>query len=150
MKSSKRKVKNLVVFPKFQLRLCSYFAISGLAFFAVVMGFAFVKLAEVRNLMNNNPEMDFQVQMQVNDAMFSVIQTTLAGFVLYIIFTSVFALIVSHRIAGPVVAIVAFIDELKRGNYEYRRKLRPRDELNEIMDGLNELGPLLKERESGG
>jgi signal transduction histidine kinase len=54
---------------------------------------------------------------------------------------------VSHRIAGPVVAITAFIEELKKGNYDYGRNLRPNDELTLIMDALHDLAPTLKEKE---
>ena len=145
MSNSKRKVKNLVIAPRFQLRLCLYYAASGLAFFGGVVSIAFIKIAEIRDLMNQNTEMNFAVQMQVNDKMLEVVQVTLLGFVLYIIFTSVFALLQSHKIAGPVVAITAFIDELKKGNYDYQRSLRPRDELGEIMTGLKELAVVLKQ-----
>lgn len=144
MSSKQRKIKNLLIAPKFQLRLCLYYAISGLVFLGTVVVLAFFKLTEVRNLMNQNTTMNFDVQMQVNEAMFEVVQNTLIGFVLYIVFTSIFALLMSHKIAGPVVAITAFIDQLKEGNYDYNRNLRPHDELNEIMKGLKELAPILK------
>jgi len=122
-----------------------YYLVSGLAFFGAVAAFAFVRLGEVRELMNQ-PGMDFAEKMKVNDAMFEVVQITLLGFALYIIFTSVFTLIMSHRIAGPIVAITAFIEQLKLGNYDYKRGLRPRDELNEIMDKLKELAAFLNNR----
>jgi hypothetical protein len=56
-------------------------------------------------------------------------------------------LMVSHRIADPVVAISAFIEELKKSNYDYGRNLRPGDELTLIMDGLHELRAVLKGKE---
>lgn len=145
MSEQKRQLKNILV-NRFQLRLCMYFLVSGLVFFGAIVVVAYQKLMSVRALMNQNPTMDFQVQTQVNDLMFETVQFTLAGFVAYIVFTSVFALIMSHRIAGPVIAITAFIEQLRDGNYDYKRNLRPRDELTEIMDALKELAPALKER----
>lgn len=141
-----RKLKNLLVTPRFQLKLCGYFFASGMIFFVAVLGVAYQKLMEVRSLMNDNPVMNFMVQTRVNDLMFETVQFALVGFVLYIVFTSVFALVMSHRIAGPVIAITAFIDQLREGNFDYKRSLRPRDELKEIMEALQHLAPALKER----
>ncbi|HKI73908.1 MAG TPA: hypothetical protein VJ998_04665 [Pseudomonadales bacterium] len=146
MSRKQRKLKNMLVNPGFQLKLTLYYVVSGLVFFGAIVGLSYTKLSKVRHLMNDNPLMNFQIQSQVNDLMFQVIQFTLLGFVAYIILSSLFALIISHKIAGPVVAIRAFIEQLKMGNYDYKRNLRPNDELNEIMDALKELAPLLKER----
>ena len=141
---SKRQIKNLLIAPRFQLRLCLYYAISGVVFLGVVVAFALQSLLEVQSLMNANPVMDFQIQSRVNELMFQTVQFSLFGFVAYIAFTSVFALIISHRIAGPVVAIVAFIEQLKLGNYRVERKLRPHDELQEVMSGLHDLASTLR------
>ena len=53
----------------------------------------------------------------------------------------------SHRIAAPMVEIVAYIDELKKGNYYYARELRQRDELKPIQERLQELAVELRTRE---
>lgn len=149
MAEQKRKLKNLLVAPQFQLRLCLYYAVSGVVFLGVVVAFALQRLITVQQLMNANPVLDFQVQTRVNDLMFQIVQFSLGGFVAYIAFTSVFALVISHRIAGPVVAITAVIDAIKRGDYGYRRSLRPRDELQEVMTGLHELSDKLAQEQGG-
>ena len=41
------------------------------------------------------------------------------------------------------ISIVAFIDELKKGNYGFKRKLRRGDELVPISNSLHELAQLL-------
>lgn len=146
MSRKQRKLRNLLVTPKFQLKMSLYYIVSGLIFFGAIVGIAYHKLMQVRALMNDNPIMNFDVQTQVNDLMFQIIQFTLIGFIAYIIFSSLFAIVMSHRIAGPVVAITAFIEQLKQGNYDYKRNLRPNDELTEIMTALQELAPVLKER----
>lgn len=146
MSRKQRKLKNLLVTPRFQLKMSLYYVVTGLLFLGAFMAVAWHKLERVRDLMNDNPVMNFHVQTQVNDLMFQIIQFTLAGFVAYVIASTLFALIMSHRIAGPVVAIKAYIDQLKQGNYDYQRNLRPNDELNEIMDALKELAPLLKDQ----
>lgn len=123
-----------------------YYIASGLVIIGIMTGFVYNKLLRVRELMNNSPVMNFHVQTQVNDLMFQIVQISMIGFVAFIIFSFLFAIIISHRIAGPVVAIKAYIEQLKLGNYDYQRNLRPHDELTEIMDALHELAPVLKEK----
>ncbi len=100
--------------------------------------------------MNDSPMMSFQVQTQVNELMFEVMEISLVGFVAFVIFSFIFAIVISHRIAGPAVAIKAYIEELKAGNYDCQRHLRPHDELKEIMDGLHELSAVLKQKTGDG
>ena len=83
----------------------------------------------------------------MNDLMAQCFQVDLLGFAVCIIFSFVFALVMSHRIAGPQVAIKAYIEALKEGNYDYDRGLRPSDELTEIMAAPRDLEPVLKARD---
>ena len=123
-----------------------YIAVGGLILSGVGV-FVLQQIAEVQNLMNNNPLMDFQIQSRVNELMLQCVEFSLLGFAVFILFSFSFALLMSHRIAGPQVAIKAYIDALKRGDYNYPRNLRPNDELTEIMTALKELAPILKERD---
>lgn len=147
MAQHQRKLSNMFVQPKFQLKLSLiYMFVGGLILCAVSLVVLQVT-SGVEDLMNNNPIMDFRVQSQINDLMLQCVQVSLLGFVSFILFSFVFALVVSHRIAGPQVAIGAYIEALKEGNYDYERNLRPRDELNDVMDALKVLAPVLKARD---
>ncbi|MBT4161104.1 MAG: hypothetical protein HOE54_07330, partial [Gammaproteobacteria bacterium] len=97
----------------------------------------------------NSIPTDFTAQSRITEFTFHIAQISMVGFVAFAVASFVFALMVSHRIAGPIVAITAYIEELKKGNYDYGRKLRPNDELTLIMDGLHELKAKLKEKEAG-
>lgn len=146
MSRKQRKLRNFLVTPKFQLKLSLYYIVSGLIIIGIVTALIYGKLMTVRDLMNSSPMMDFEVQNRVNELMLECVQISLLGFAAFILFSFLFALVISHRIAGPVVAIRAYIGQLKAGNYDYQRHLRPRDELMEIMDDLHELAPILKEK----
>lgn len=147
MSQHSRSIRNIFVQPKFQLNLSMYYImIGGL----ILNGIAFfVKYTndQIQLLMNNEVLVDFETQIQINDLMMECFQVTLLGLVVFIIFSFGFALMMSHRIAGPQVAILAYIDALKDRNYDYTRSLRSKDELTEVMAALKELGPLLKERD---
>ncbi len=71
----------------------------------------------------------------------------MSGFLVFVLFSFFFALMMSHRIAGPQVAIKAYLVALKEGDYDYERYLRPNDELTEIMDAVIDLKLVLKERD---
>jgi len=68
------------------------------------------------------------------------------SFFIYFLMSILFVLFVEQRIGGPTVAILKFIEELKKGNYEYKRQLRTGDELETIMQGLQDLQQDLKNK----
>lgn len=147
MAQQQRKISNMLVQPKFQLKLSFVYMFVGGLILSVVGLVVLQITSSVEALMNNNPVIDFRVQGQINDLMLQCVQASLVGFCVFVLFSFVFALVVSHRVAGPQVAIGAYIEALKQGDYDYQRNLRPNDELNDIMDALKALAPILKARD---
>jgi nitrogen fixation/metabolism regulation signal transduction histidine kinase len=148
MPNPNRKLSNFLLTPKFQLKLTYYYIGIGVAIILATTSAVFFKMTQIRDVMNNSVATDFTAQSQITEFTFQIAQISMLGFVAFAIASFIFALMVSHRIAGPIVAITAYIDELIKGNYEYGRKLRPEDELTLIMDGLHELNSALKKRNS--
>jgi nitrogen fixation/metabolism regulation signal transduction histidine kinase len=65
--------------------------------------------------------------------------------------TSVFLMVgysiyISHRYAGPGVAILNYIERIKAGDLESDRELRKNDEFQAIMKALNGLAENLKNK----
>lgn len=146
MSKPNRKLSNFLLTPKFQLKLTYYYIAVGVSIIVASVSGVFFKMMQIRDVLNNSITTDFSSQTQITDYTFQIAQISMVGFVAFAMASFIFALMVSHRIAGPVVAITTCIDELKAGNYEYARKLRPNDELTLIMDGLHELRAKLKEK----
>ena len=146
MSRSNRKISNFLLTPKFQLKLTYYYIGVGGAIIIATGATVFYKMTVIRDIMNTSIVTDFGAQSKISEQMFFIAQISLVGFVAFAIASFIFALLVSHRIAGPVVAITAVIDELKKGNYNYGRKLRPNDELTLIMDNLHELKTVLEDQ----
>ena len=144
MKKNERRISNFILTPKFQLKLSYYYMAVGVAIIVATGGVVYNKMILVQHIMNNSLATDFSAQSRITEHMFQIGQVSLIGFVAFAIASFTFALIVSHRIAGPALAITQFIDELKIGNFEYGRRLRPNDELTVIMDNLHELNEVLK------
>lgn len=57
-----------------------------------------------------------------------------------------FAMIVSHRIYGPLVPISKFLQEIKSGNYSARVAVRKEDQLQDLVTQLNEVAEALEAR----
>ena len=138
-----RKISNFLLTPKFQLKLTYYYIGVGVAIIIATGATVFYKMTVIRDIMNTSVVTDFAAQSKISEQMFFIAQTSLVGFVAFAMASFIFALMISHRIAGPILAITAVIDELKKGNYSYGRKLRPYDELTLIMDNLHELKTVL-------
>lgn len=145
--NNKRSLRNLFVQPGFQLKLSLfYFLVGGLILGGVGMSIR-LKLAKVQALMNSSTELNLLVQNQVNELMLECIQYSLVGFGAFVLLSFVYSLMVSHRIAGPQVAILAYIAALKNRDYGFERDLRSHDELTGIMAALKDLKRSLVERE---
>jgi len=145
---AQRKISNFMLTPKFQLKLTYYYIGMGLAIIFSTVAGVYLKMMQIQDVMNNSLPTDFSAQSTITEITFQIAQISMVGFVAFAIASFVFALMVSHRIAGPIVAITAYIEEMIKGNYEYGRKLRPDDELTLIMDGLHELNAVLKDKHS--
>jgi len=143
---NQRKLSNFLLTPKFQLKLTYYYIAFGITVIVATGSAIFYKMMAVRNIMNNGVATDFSSQSQISDLTFQMAQISLLGFVIFAMASFIFALMVSHRIAGPMLAITAYINEIKKGNFDYGRRLRPNDELTLIMDSLHELNDALKEQ----
>ena len=54
-------------------------------------------------------------------------------------------LVLSHRIAGPIVRIKKFLGRLNEGHFENELKLRDKDEMGDVADSLNLLVSRMRE-----
>ncbi len=137
----------MFVQPRFQLRWSVYYILVGGLILLAVAVFILKTNADVQTLMNDNPLMELQDQSQINEMMRQCVEVAMLGFLSFVVLSFVFALMMSHRIAGPQVAIKAYLSALAEGNYDYERRLRPTDELREIMNAVEDLKLALKARE---
>ncbi len=58
----------------------------------------------------------------------------------------VIAIVLSHRIAGPIYRIKKTLDEISKGDYAKRLHLRKTDELKDVADSINRAIDKLEEK----
>ena len=139
-----RKIKNYIINPKYQVNFGVYFMIVGLAPISVLAFIIYFKFGAILDLLLKAGEENVIVYEQITGILFDVSMATLVVFVGYSVIAFLSAVVVSHQVAGASVAILKYIDELKKGNYDYERTLRKNDALLPIMDSLKELSVKMK------
>jgi methyl-accepting chemotaxis protein len=76
---------------------------------------------------------------------FLIVSASLA--VVYVSLSFAVAVVLTHRMVGPMVAIRRHIEALKQGDLSARVRLRKRDAFKDVARDLNELAEALEERE---
>ncbi|MGE4133332.1 MAG: hypothetical protein AB7F86_16940 [Bdellovibrionales bacterium] len=144
MAKDQRKIKNLLVSPGLRQNYYLHVFAGGVAFLGIIMYYVVQLLSEVRTAVSTLP--DFQMANLVQDHLLTIALLFFVSFFAFVAFTVYYMIILGHRVGGAVVAILAYIEELKKGNYDAKRNLRKNDELVPIMQGLRELADSLNKR----
>jgi methyl-accepting chemotaxis protein len=71
------------------------------------------------------------------------------GFFLVAVVAVISAILVSHKIAGPLVRIKWALQQVIDGNYNFSIRLRRRDQLKDVAGQINRLAETLKKKDVG-
>lgn len=145
-KPYKRSIRNFILNPKVQFRITIYFVALGFAISALMTFIFFMQVQQVEILVGSIPGAPIDQQIEISLLLNSLVKITILFFFVFMVVTGMYGIIISHRIAGPMYAILAYIQEMKKGNYDSGRKLRDSDELMPIMDSLHDLSKHLKNK----
>tara|TARA_A100001037_G_scaffold306118_1_gene349347 strand:- start:5252 stop:5749 length:498 start_codon:yes stop_codon:yes gene_type:complete len=146
---SRRKLKSFFIKPKYHMSYAGYLVLGGLIGFGLTAYLVVAKLVEIDAILDSAPMMGALTQARINAIFADITMMFMLGFAGYIVYATVVTMLVSHRVSGPMIAIVNFIDQMINGNYAYRRPLRKNDELIAIHSRLEILADTLEERENG-
>jgi signal peptidase II len=148
MGKNKRQLKNIIINPEFQLKLVFYFFSVSLAILGVMILILNIYITDLHKILSNVDHIsinDLELALaSLNKILYVSIVFVLAALGTTVVFTT----IISHRIAGPMFAIVKYIEQMLAGDYDNKRILRPSDELHPIMEKLHELSDQLKKKKS--
>lgn len=133
---SQRKFKNFLLVPESQIRF-------GILFLAVSSAMHIVVTIMALSLYTSSTTGDPEASP------FPAWLLLLIVLVIYAVlqaFAFILALVMSHRLFGPLVPLNRLVNELKAGNYKARVNLREKDEpkMREFAESLNELAAKLE------
>ena len=129
-------------------------AIGGVVIFGLAILLVNVKLAEIDVLMNQEQVSEqalviqVDAQVQINWIYAEIVTIFMASFAIHVVYACLLMLLVSHRVSGPIVALVDIIKQFGKGNYNYKRPLRSNDELVPVHEHLQELSERLLAKDS--
>lgn len=146
MTKSQRKVSNYIKSAGLSKGYYLHIFAGGIAFLGILLTYASRLMNEINMVVATIP--DSNVSAQIQDRLFMVAVIFFISFLAFMTSTVFYMIILGQRVGGPVIAICAVIEEFKKGNFEIRRQLRKNDELVPIMNGLHELGDILKKKQN--
>lgn len=139
-----RYIKNYLLNPRMQLRMTMYFIVFGFAIMGAMTFIFYNQIQRVDDIISSISGMPIEQQIELGTILSNLVKICLIFFLIFLVSAGFYGLLISHRIAGPMYAILAYIEELKKGNYDSKRNLRDYDELQPIMASLKELAAGLK------
>ena len=149
---AKRDVRTTLIEPFSQIKFGVYVIGASIAFVIIIGAmFVYTFYQQYQHLMGifNMTDAKDQLELVTNDIFYQnaiKIGGLLVGYVVGM-FVLVFKL--THRYYGPLVSIERFIDEITKGKYKYRVKIRQKDELQRLANRLNEMADALEKRHPG-
>jgi HAMP domain-containing protein len=131
--------------PRFQMKYGMYYAAIAVVSVLVFNGFAVYFLVSiVRESMIADPTLGLS-PIFVSTLSHNRVAVAAGLGSLFLLYFSL-AFIFTKTIVGPTRVLVRHVEELKRGNYDHKSSLRRRDELRALLNSMNELSDILKNR----
>ena len=118
----------------------------GVAFLGILMTIASTQLSQVNAMAEFIT--DTHIAAACQERLITAALWVFVSFMFFVVSTVFYMIMLGQRVGGAVVAIVAYIGELKTGNYDAKRELRKNDELGAIMLALRELAESLKQQKN--
>jgi HAMP domain-containing protein len=116
----------------------------GVAFVGILMTYASTQLSQVSAM--SEYITDPHIAAAFQERLLTVALLFFVSFMFFVVSTVFYMIMMGQRVGGAIIAIVAYIGELKSGNYDAKRELRKNDELGAIMLALRELADSLKNK----
>jgi hypothetical protein len=142
----KRKARNILIRPGFQLRLPLYILLLSVVFVSLSLQLANMYLDQAYAArLGNSADLQYLPHALISQ-MTSLSTLSLLLLFVYAVLVVVISSIYTHRLLGPMVPISRHLKALNEGFYAHRLQLREHDALHELADQLNELAETLEQR----
>ena len=139
-----RRLKNFLIDPHYQLKYILYFTSLAVAIWGGAFAWLVFNVDSFFTWLTKSESANPDLLLQIHQLSDSIIWISLGTLFLFLILSSLLAILVTHRVAGPMVAINKVIEDMTDGNYNSTRPLRKYDELESIAENLKALQDKLK------
>lgn len=150
---TRRNLKSTVIEPFKQIKFGLY--VIGLSVgFVGLCGFMFVNAftEQYQHVMGifNVVDPNLKWELVTNDVFYTNAMRIGALFFAYIVTLFGVCFRLTHRYYGPLVSIERFVDQISRGEYKRRCKIREKDELHTLVNKLNTMAEQIERRHGAG
>ena len=142
MQERKYKRSNYIVDKGMQFKFVGFIFFYMIAFFAISM--VVVYFSGWNQMVNCIA--DIYPQAKMVEIMDSVYLRLLTGFLLLLPVAAISAILLSHKIAGPLVRIKRALNQLAGGSHDVSVNLRKNDQLQDVAALVNKLAQTLKKK----
>jgi hypothetical protein len=144
----RRKARNYLLKPAFQLKLPLYTLLLSFTFGSAALLVGYIYFEQLYAMMIENTTQGDYLRETVNQQTGNFIEASVTLMIGYVLLMVAVTTIYTHRIIGPTVAITRHIRALKNGLYSHRVNLRKHDALKDLAGELNELAETLETYEN--
>lgn len=133
----RRKITNLLLYPKFQLKYIFLLFMSSLVLVSGISVVFYRYISENYSLLVELSPMTDVVKTQLAAELNFILYLISFGSLIFLGLVSVLGLVLSHRVAGPIFNISRVLSEIREGNRQARITLRPKDEFQQLANEVN-------------
>lgn len=139
MKPNRRKLKNLLINPPYQLKYVSLLFSSAFILTAINVGIIYNYVKENYTFLVDLSPMTDEAKKQLYLELQQLIWILGGSSTFFLIFIIILGLFLSHRTAGPLYHFKRVFDEIASGHQERRVNLRPKDEFLDVAKSFNQM-----------
>ncbi len=144
MGSDQRRLKNLLINPRYQLKYVFWTGFTGLTLVAVNGAIFYYYIRENYTILVELSPMTEESKAQLFNELNQIVVRLGCFSLLFIVIVSFLGLVFSHKVAGPLYHFRRIFNEIKAGKPAARVNLRPTDEFQDVALAFNEMMDSLK------
>jgi len=139
MLRNRRKVKNLLLNPSYQLKYVLLTAGAGLLVALVNAAVFYSYTKENYSILVDLAPMTDAVKTQLYAELRQIIMVLTLSSVAFVGVVTFLSLLLSHRTAGPLYHFKRVFEDIRRGDHASRIHLRPKDDFHEVANSFNSM-----------
>lgn len=144
MSKRKRRIANIFVNPKYQLRYILWVSATGLCLVFMYSLIVYHYMSENYKILVDLSPMDDSAKAQMYHELHQLLFVLGFGSLGFLIFAAILGLVFSHRTAGPLYHFKRVFAEIEAGNKNARVRLRPNDDFQDVAKSFNDMMDSLK------
>jgi len=142
-----RKLKNLIINPKYQAKYVFWVSSTGMILVVVNALVFYSRVKENYSILVELSPMTDEAKTQLYSELNQIVVQLFGISAVFLLMVGIVGLVFSHRTAGPMYHFKRVFKLIQEGKTDARVRLRPSDDFHDVADGFN---AMMDERFPGG